>query len=143
MIIINIFSNYIRGQSNNVLSDEEAEIDMKEGKWYCAKCKVEMKKTILDTYEYVEGIPIHDVEGYRCSKCDELFFTEKQADKMERMTKKQKEHMFMFVRKVSYSGRSLIITIPEDLATHLDIERGQKVKIMPMDKKGFLVEVKK
>lgn len=126
-----------------MLSHKKEGIDMKEEILYCAKCKVEMKKSILDSYEYVEGIPIHNVECYKCPKCDELFFTEEQADKMEEMTEKQKEEMFIFVRKVSYSGKSLIITIPEDLASHLEIEKGQRVKIMPMDKKGFLVEVKK
>lgn len=83
-----------------MLSNEKKEIDMKEGKWYCAKCNVEMKKTILDRYEYEEGVPLYDVEGYKCPRCNELFFTERQADKMERATEKIKEKMFVFVRKM-------------------------------------------
>lgn len=116
---------------------------MKEGKWYCANCNVEVKKHILDTYEYEEGIPIHNIECLKCPKCERFTFTEKQVDKMEKMTKKMKEQMFIFVRKVSYSGKSLIITIPEDLASHLKVKKGQKVKIRPIDKRGFLVEVRK
>ena len=116
---------------------------MKEGVWYCAKCNVEVEKHILDTYEYEEGISIHDVECLRCPKCGEIMFTERQADKMEEMTEKIKKQMFVFVRKVGYSGRSLIISIPEDLASHLKVQKGQEVRIRPINKKGFLVEVKK
>ena len=47
----------------------------------------------------------------------------------------------IFERKVSYAGRSLIITIPEDLARHMGIKKGDKTKLMPVGKKGFLVEV--
>jgi len=47
----------------------------------------------------------------------------------------------IFERKVSYAGRSLIITIPEDLAKHMGIKRGAKVKVMPVGKKWFLVEI--
>lgn len=115
---------------------------MKEGKWYCVKCNVEVKKSILDTYEYEEGILLHDVECYKCPKCGELFFTENQADKMEKRTEKLKKQMFFFVRKIGYSGKSLTITIPESLASHLKVKRGQKVKIRPLNKKGFMVEVK-
>nr|WP_304766362.1 AbrB/MazE/SpoVT family DNA-binding domain-containing protein [Candidatus Burarchaeum sp.] len=47
----------------------------------------------------------------------------------------------IFERKVSYAGRSLIITIPEDLARHMGIKKGDKTKLMPVGRKGFLVEV--
>jgi hypothetical protein len=97
----------------------------------------------LDTYEYEEGIPIHNIECLRCPKCGELMFTERQADKMEEITEKLKQQMFVFVRKVGYSGKSLIVSIPEDLASHLKVEKGQKVSIRPIDKKGFFVEIKK
>ena len=126
-----------------MLSDEKEVIGMKEGKWYCAKCDVEMKKSILDSYEYEEEIPLHDVRCYKCPKCGEIFFTEKQADRMEEETEKLKEQMFVFIRKVGYSGKSLTINIPEDIASHLKVEKGQEVRIRPLNKKGFFVEVKK
>ncbi len=46
-----------------------------------------------------------------------------------------------FDRKVSYSGRSLIVSLPEDLARYMGIQKGQHVKIIPVDKKRFLVEI--
>lgn len=121
---------------------EKKKIGMKEGKWYCAKCNVEIKKSILDSYEYIEGIPLHDVECLRCPKCNQISFTDRQADKMEKRTEKLKGQMFFFVRKIGYSGKSLTITIPESLASHLKVKKGQKVKIRPLNKKGFMVEVK-
>ena len=116
---------------------------MKEGKWHCAACKVEMRKHILNTYEYEVGILLHDVECLRCPKCGEIFFTERQADKMYERTEKIKQELFGFVRKVGYSGKSLIVSIPEDLASHLKIEKGRRVRIRPYSNKGFFVEVKK
>ncbi|VVC02940.1 Uncharacterised protein [Candidatus Burarchaeum australiense] len=47
----------------------------------------------------------------------------------------------IFERKVSYSGRSLIITIPEDLARHMGIKKGAKTRLIPVGRKAFLVEV--
>jgi len=52
----------------------------------------------------------------------------------------QKKNIF-FERKVSYSGRSLIISIPEDLAKYMLLSKEKMVRIVPVDKKKFLVEV--
>lgn len=49
----------------------------------CTKCKEEMKKVILDSYEYTEGFPLFDVPAYQCKKCGNLFFTEGVVDRME------------------------------------------------------------
>ncbi|MEM0437891.1 MAG: AbrB/MazE/SpoVT family DNA-binding domain-containing protein [Candidatus Micrarchaeia archaeon] len=46
-----------------------------------------------------------------------------------------------FERKVSYSGKSLIISIPEDLARYMGVSKGSRVKVIPVNKKAFLVEV--
>ncbi len=45
-----------------------------------------------------------------------------------------------FDRKVSYSGRSLIISLPEDLAKYMGVKKGERVRIIYIDKKRFLVE---
>jgi len=52
-----------------------------------------------------------------------------------------KKHTVGFERRVSYAGRSLIITVPEDLAKHMHIKRGSGVKVIPVDEKTFMVEV--
>ncbi|MEK6964556.1 MAG: hypothetical protein AABX70_09140 [Nanoarchaeota archaeon] len=110
---------------------------MKDG-LYCAKCSVLAKKGVLPKYEFLDGFPLTNVEAYVCPKCDNFFFTEKQAKEMERRTKK--EYTFGFDRKVTISGRSLVIGIPAELAAHLKIKQGQKVRIIPIAREGFMIK---
>jgi len=46
-----------------------------------------------------------------------------------------------FERKVSYSGKSLIISIPEDLIRYMGLSKENRVRIIPINKWQFLVEV--
>lgn len=46
-----------------------------------------------------------------------------------------------FERKISYSGKSLVISIPEDLIRYMGVTRDKKVRIIPVSRKQFLVEV--
>jgi len=111
---------------------------MKDG-WYCAKCNIEMRLGVVPKYEYTEGIPLYNVQAYLCPKCDNVFFTEEQADEMEARTEELKKRTFAFLRKVAVSGKSLVIGIPSELAEHLRIKQGQKVKILPSSN-GFFVQ---
>lgn len=52
----------------------------------CTKCHEEMKRVILDNYEYVEGFPLYYVPAFRCEKCRNLFFTEETVALMENFT---------------------------------------------------------
>ncbi len=111
---------------------------MKDG-WYCAKCNVEMHIGIVPEYEYEEGLPLYDVQAYLCPKCNNVVFTEEQADEMEARTEEIKKRDFAFPRKVTISGKSLVVGIPAALAKHLHIKQGQKVRILPSSN-GFLVQ---
>ena len=111
---------------------------MKDG-WYCGKCNSEMKLGIVPRYEYLEGVPLHNVRAYLCTKCENYIFTEEQADEMEARTEKIVQRNFGFLRKVTISGKSLVVGIPSALAGHLHIKQGQKVKILPTNS-GFLVQ---
>ncbi|MBD3255417.1 MAG: hypothetical protein GF383_10005 [Candidatus Lokiarchaeota archaeon] len=111
------------------------------GKMICKKCGIEAKEVILDSYEYEEGIPLKKVSAYECTNCGEFIFTDDQVEEMERRTDIIKSEMFVFERKVTISGRSLVINIPEDLVRHMNILKGKKVKIIPAGKKRFIVEV--
>lgn len=115
-------------------------MNMKE-EIYCAKCNLKMRETVIPTYEYVEGIPLHNVNGYKCPRCGQLYFTEDQADELERLTNQEKKRAFTFTRKISYAGRSLVINLPEDLVSHMHITKGNLAKLTPIDKKRFVVEV--
>lgn len=113
---------------------------LKKG-WHCAKCNIEMKLGIVPKYEYEEGYPLTNVPAYICPKCDNTFFTEKQAHKMRDRTAALKKHSFGFERKVTISGKSLVVGIPAELADHLNIKQGQKVRIIPIASDRFLIEI--
>lgn len=106
---------------------------------YCAKCNLRMKLGVIPKYEYEEGYPLHNVHAYQCTKCNKLFFTEEQAHEMEIRTEELKEYTFGFERKVTVSGKSLVVGIPAELATHLNIKQGQKVRIIPVAKEGLMI----
>nr|MDO8084201.1 YgiT-type zinc finger protein [Candidatus Sigynarchaeum springense] len=106
----------------------------------CTKDKVDAEAIILDNYEYEEGIPLRNVPAFKCPVCGEFIFTEAQVDEMENKTDMIKAEMLAFERKVTVSGRSLVINLPEDLVRHMHIMKGQKVRIRPAGKRRFIVE---
>ena len=109
----------------------------------CTKCKEEMKKAVLDRYEYVKDFPLYSVPAYQCRKCGNLFFTEKMVEEMEGRTEELKMHSFGFRRNVAVSGKGLAVRVPSDLASHLKLKEGDNVRIIPVNHKGFLVEKEK
>ncbi len=111
------------------------------GKIICKKCNIEAKEVVLDSYEYEEGIPLRNINTYECPNCKEFIFNEDQVEEMEKKTDMIKSEMFAFNRKVTISGRSLVINIPEDLVKHMNILKGNMVKIIPAGKKRFIVEI--
>ncbi|HLD97364.1 MAG TPA: hypothetical protein VI934_03410, partial [Candidatus Nanoarchaeia archaeon] len=64
-------------------------------------------------------------------KCGSVFFTEQQAADMVQRTKKLVESAFGFHRKITVTGRSLAVTIPQELASHMKLSKGVTVKIIP------------
>ena len=117
-----------------------AKLEMKENAIYCARCDKEMKEVLLPKYEFDESLPLHNVMAYRCDSCGKIFFTEKQAKEMEARTNELKEYRFGFERKLTISGRSLVLGIPSELVIQLKLKQGQKVKIFPLSKEGFIMK---
>ena len=107
---------------------------------YCAKCKTLMQETILPEYEYVVGLPLKDVPAFKCPKCNEIFFTEEQASSMEKRSKALERSRFGFERKITITGKSLAVTIPNALANHLMLKQGTKVKIVPLSDETLLIK---
>lgn len=113
-----------------------------EMKMICTKCKQEAKKVVLDSYEHERGIKLKDVEAYECPKCHEFIFTEKQMEEIEKRTEAIKVHNFSFERKITVSGRSLVINIPEDITRHMKLVKGMRARLTPIDDKELLIEIK-
>lgn len=107
---------------------------------YCVKCDEEMQEVLLPSYEYEEGLPLHNVQAYRCNTCSKIFFTELQAKAMETRARDLNTHAFGFERKLTISGKSLVVTIPHEIVQHLRMKPGQLVKLFPLPENGFLVK---
>lgn len=122
-----------------MLQTKKEKMAMKENVLYCGKCEAEMKEVILPTYEYEEGTPLRNVPAIQCPACSNITFTEQQADDMESRTNHLLKTTFGFERKITMSGKSLVIGVPYELADHLGLKPGKKVKIFPMENDGFIV----
>lgn len=113
---------------------------MKENVPYCIKCDQEMQEVLLPKYEYEEGQVLHNVSAFLCNSCGKIFFTEQQARAMKIRTNELREYTFGFERKATISGKSLVVGIPHELAEHLHIKQGQKLKIFPLANEGLMIK---
>ena len=59
---------------------------------------------------------------------------------MEERTKKLEGSTFGFERKITISGKSLALTIPKELAKHMNFSQGTLVKITPLAKRGLMIQ---
>ena len=121
-----------------MLSNKKEE--MVEGVIYCAKCDKPVQKVVLSRYEYVQGYPLHNVGAYRCQECGETFFTEEQAKQLERLTDEVRMARFAFERKVTVSGRSLVVSIPQEIAHDMRLHQGQRMKLYPVGRSEILMK---
>ena len=82
---------------------------------------------------------MHNVSAFRCNKCGKIFFTESQTKNMKNRTNELKEYTFGFERKVLMSGKSLVVGIPSELADHLHLKQGERVKVFPIADEGLMI----
>jgi len=106
----------------------------------CRKCATEMHEVLLPTFIF-KGSPLHNVYGFKCRRCESIEFSKEQQMRLDEERKRL--HVMAFKRKISYVGRSLIITIPNDLVEHLRLKRGQEVNLVPVDDSSFMVEARR
>ena len=106
----------------------------------CAKCDIEAKKIVLKEYEQEEGIPLNNMEAYGCPNCKEFIFTPEQMELIEKRTEAIKVHMFKFQRKLTVSGRSLVVNVPEDIVRHMKLKKGQGISLRVIDDKRMVIE---
>ncbi len=107
----------------------------------CVKCKKDMALVQLPVYEHEKGVPLEKVAAYECQSCHEWAFTEKQIEDVERRTDVAKARRFGFIRKITVSGRSLVVNLPEDLVKHMKLAKGNSVRIVPLDDRHIVLEV--
>lgn len=105
----------------------------------CPVCGGRLRKA---RREYVyEGISLGEHEAEVCERCGEVFFTEEASDAIDRLAKERGVWGLEARTKVSYSGNSLIVRIPKEIAEFMGLERGDGVTVHPEGKRRIVVEL--
>lgn len=106
------------------------------------KCPIcEKGELILKSVKYsVYGIDLGVFPAKACPECREEWFDEKTSRKIEELEKKKRLFGISKRSKVSYSGNSLIIRIPESIASFMSIKKEDEFVIHPEGKGKLCVE---
>jgi len=103
-------------------------------------CHLCSGKAILkfEEFELDNGkIVIKDSPYYKCSECKEEFSTSEQMNELS----DQINNKFVFSRPIINAGRSLAITLPSDLVQHYHLKKGEKIKLIPENKKEIRLKI--
>ena len=76
-----------------------------------------------------------------CDICGEIWFSEEIARKIEELEKKKGLFGLIKQSKVGYSGNSLIIRIPKEIAKFMGLKKEKPVSIYPEGKNKLLIEI--
>jgi len=106
----------------------------------CVLCNGSLKKKIVDYKAY--GKSIGKFPAMVCDSCGEQWFDEKTSRKIEEAEKKANLFGLCRESKISYSGNSLIIRIPKEIAKFMDLKKESQIIIYPENKTKISVDVK-
>ena len=106
----------------------------------CVSCKGKLKNKIVDYKVY--GVNIGKFPALVCNSCGEHWFSEETSRKIEAKEKELGLFGLSIDTKVSYSGNSLIIRIPKELAKFLSIKKETKIELSPENKNKLCIIVK-
>lgn len=76
-----------------------------------------------------------------CERCGEAFFTEEASDEIDQKARELGLWGLEARSKVSYSGNSLMVRIPREIAEFLELEKGDEIRIHPEGRKRLVVEL--
>ncbi len=105
----------------------------------CPVCEGRLRRSRRE-YAY-NDISLGEFEADVCQRCGEVFFTEAASDEIDRLARERGVWGIEARTKVSYSGNSLIVRIPKEVAEFMGLERGDGVRIHPEGKRRFVVEL--
>jgi len=106
----------------------------------CVLCNGKLNKRIVVHKAY--GKSIGRFPAMVCDSCGEQWFDEETSKKIQ---EKERELGFFGLSretKISYSGNSLIVRIPKELAKFMNLKKGTSVIIYPEDKNKIAVSIK-
>lgn len=99
-------------------------------------------KTIQKNIEYKEfGILLGHFSAEVCEKCNETFFDEKTAEKIQK--KSRELGLFGLAKRVKIAeiGNSIAIRVPKEISNFLNLKKGEEVTIYPETKKELRIHV--
>ncbi|HLC57581.1 MAG TPA: AbrB/MazE/SpoVT family DNA-binding domain-containing protein [Candidatus Nanoarchaeia archaeon] len=106
------------------------------------KCVICDGGTARKFVEYKEfGTSFGRFKADVCRKCNEIYFDEGAAGKIQEKSKALGLFGLAKKAKVAEIGNSLAIRIPKEIAEFLALRKGGEVMIIPKSKKGLLVEI--
>ena len=89
----------------------------------------------------VYGISLGKFNADVCGYCSEQWFDEKTALAIEKREKEKGLFGISKESKISYSGNSLIIRMPEKIARFMKLKKGKAVLIHPEGMKKIGIEI--
>ena len=106
----------------------------------CPIC--EKGKLIKKTVPYsVYGIELGKFPAEVCNKCEEQWFSEETARKIEKIEKEKGLFGLSKQSKISYSGNSLIVRIPKEIVKFMNLKKEKQILIHPEGKDRLLIEL--
>ena len=104
-------------------------------------CPICNKKMIKRKEPYFFGnIKLGEFEAEKCGKCNDVFFTEKASDAIDKKAKEIGIWRIGKEGKLGYSGNSIIVRVPKEIAEFLNFKKGKKVFIHPEGENKLVVE---
>ncbi|MFH0986981.1 MAG: hypothetical protein V1911_02925 [Candidatus Micrarchaeota archaeon] len=103
----------------------------------CEKACLKLEKEEFKMY----GISLGFFEAEKCPKCGEIFFDEKNSDKMDEKAKQMGLWGLNMETKVTRSGNSLAIRVSKKIADFLELKNGGEVRLHPENKHRLIIEV--
>ena len=105
----------------------------------CPICDGELTVT-MSRYKYYD-IDLGEFNAEVCQRCGEVFFTEESSDEIDRIAKIKGIWGLERRSKISYSGNSIIVRIPKDIAEFMELQKGKEILIHTEGKKRLVVDI--
>ena len=106
----------------------------------CISCSGKLEKQIIDYKIY--GISIGKFPTLVCDSCGEQWVSEETSKKIKEKEKEIGIFGLSIDSKVSYSGNSLIIRIPQNIAKFMKLNEKSKMNIEPENKNKLCISIR-
>ena len=105
----------------------------------CPNCKGALKKLKVDYNN--KNYNLGKFLAMVCSHCKEEWFVEATSEKIQKIQKKKGLFGLSRKSKISYSGNSLIVRIPEPIARYMNIQKKDEIIVHPEGKNKITVKL--